>query len=85
MKIVVCPNCGKKIHIAKKCMYCGNSNNFQKINTIEKIHENAVEECNQLDELLKKRSFDQLLEKSKFVLNGCQQNQIYFGLEFLLK
>lgn len=85
MKIVVCPNCGKKIHIAKKCMYCGNSNNFQKISLIERIHENAIEEYSQLDELLKKRSFDQLLEKSKFVLKWMPTKSEIFWLRILAK
>lgn len=85
MKIVVCPKCGKKMHIAERCIYCGNSDNFKKINSTEKIHENITEEYNQLDELLRKGSFDQVLEKSKFVLKWMPTKSEIFWLRMLAK
>ena len=41
MIIVTCHKCGKEIHKADKCPYCGNSTKFGTVNGMTDIHENA--------------------------------------------
>lgn len=85
MKIVVCPNCGRKIHAADKCLFCGNDNGFQEISGNDKIHENVFDEYGMLEDLLKKRAFDEMIEKSRIVLRWMPTKSDIFWLRVLAK
>ena len=85
MKIVVCPKCRRKIHAADKCLFCGNGSNFQVIDVKDNIHENVYEEYNVLEKILRKRAFDELIEKSRMVLRWMPTKSDVFWLRLLAK
>lgn len=68
MIIVTCHKCGKEIHKADKCPYCGNSTKFGTVNGMTDIHENAYVEYSELATILDAGDFAKLIEKSRAVL-----------------
>lgn len=85
MKIVVCPKCGRKIHLAEKCLYCGNSEKFQIIDNANGMHEKAVDEYRDLIELLSHRSYDQVIELSNEVLRKLPMFAEVFWIRLLAR
>lgn len=85
MKIVICPKCGRKIHLSEKCLYCGNNNGFQLVGTSTNIHNNVVDEYEKLSELLTSRAFDKVIEISRLVLKWMPTCAEVFWMRMLAK
>lgn len=85
MMIVTCHKCGKKIHRADKCPYCGNSIEFEIVNERINVHENVSMEYSKLDTLLDSGEFVQLIEKSQKVLQWMPTCSAVFWMRLLAK
>ena len=70
MIIVTCHKCGKEIHKADKCPYCGNSTKFGTVNGMTDIHENAYVEYSELATILDAGDFAKLIEKSRATVDA---------------
>lgn len=85
MTIVKCPKCGKMIHKAEMCPYCGNSAGFESVNEKIEVHENAAAEYAELPLLLASGKFVQLIEKSRVVLRWMPTCSSVFWMRLLAK
>lgn len=83
--IVICHKCGKKIHKADKCPYCGNSIEFETVDETIDIHENVSMEYSQLTILLETGEFEKLIEKSRIVLRWMPTCSSVFWMRLLAK
>lgn len=60
MKIVKCCKCGKKIHEAPLCLYCGNANDFKDVNEREvTIHDYVIDDYEKMASLLNSNEFEE--------------------------
>lgn len=84
MKIVKCSKCGKYIHIADQCLYCGNTVGFDEVITPQ-IHENVVDEYSQVEFLVKSRKFDEASSLSNKVIEWMPNFAGIFWLRLLAK
>ena len=85
MIIVTCHKCGKKIHKADKCPYCGDSTKFGTVNVMTDVHENAYMEYSQLATILDSGDFAKLIEKSRVVLRWMPTCSEVFWMRLLAK
>ena len=85
MIIVTCHKCGKEIHKADKCPYCGNSTKFGTVNGMTDIHENAYVEYSELATILDAGDFAKLIEKSRAVLRWMPTCSGVFWMRLLAK
>lgn len=85
MMIVICHKCGRKIHSADKCPYCGNAIEFETINEKTEIHEKVSMEYLQLAAFLDAGEFTKLLEKSRVVLRWMPTCSAVFWMRLLAK
>ena len=85
MKIVTCSSCGKKIHLAGKCLYCGNEVNAKPEKNDIWVHENVVEEHEKLQGLLNNKAFDQVIENAELILKWMPKCAEIFWIKLLAK
>lgn len=67
MKIVTCAKCGKEIHRAERCCYCGGTD-FLPTGHQVWVHENVETEYDLLEELLRQKEFSQVVDLTHIVL-----------------
>lgn len=85
MTIVKCPKCGKMIHKAEMCPYCGNSAGFESVDEKVEVHENVAVEYAELPSLLADGKFVELIEKSRVVLQWMPKCSSVFWMRLLAK
>lgn len=85
MMMVKCQKCGKTIHKAEKCLYCGNPSDFLVLDEMDNIHENVAMEYAELPSLLAAGKFSQLIEKSRVVLRWMPRCSSVFWMRLLAK
>ena len=68
MKIVTCAKCGKEIHRADRCCYCGGTDFLPTGHQIW-VHENVETEFPMMEELLKQKEFSQVIDLTNIVLD----------------
>lgn len=85
MKIMICPKCGKKIHIADRCLFCGNETDFKLFEDNQNIHENAAKEVSELPSLVKSGSFGKAVDISRVVLRWMPSCAEVFWIRLLAK
>lgn len=84
MKIVKCSKCSKYIHKAKKCFHCGNTIGFDEVE-VPLIHENAIADYYEVENLIESRKFSEALKKSHFVIEWMPNLPSIFMLRLLAK
>ena len=84
MKIVKCSNCGKYIHQANKCLYCGYSGDFTEIEDV-KVHDNVVNEYALIDKLIEEKKYNEAMKLSFIVLEWMPNLARVFWLRLLVK
>lgn len=84
MKIVKCPQCGKYLHKAARCLYCGNTAGFQEIPE-EEIHKNVSTDYAHAIYLLESKKFDEAMELSYSVIEWMPNLSEIFWLRLLAK
>lgn len=85
MKIMICSKCGKKIHIADRCLFCGNETDFKLFEDNQNIHENVAKEFSELPSLVKSGSFGKAIEISRVVLRWMPSCSEVFWIRLLAK
>lgn len=84
MKIVKCSQCGKYMHLEDQCLYCGNTNGFDEIDTPH-IHENVFSEYLQAETLVKNRKFEEARLLSDKVIEWMPNLAGIFWIRLLAK
>lgn len=80
-----CNKCGKLIHEADKCFWCGNTIDFTRVDSNITIHDNVKQEYRQLEILLKNEKYDEILELSDLVLEWMPFCSDVFWIRLLAK
>lgn len=80
-----CIKCGKLIHEAGKCFWCGNTVEFTRVNTNVVVHDNVKQEYSQLELLLKNEKYDEILEFSDVILEWMPFCSDIFWIRLLAK
>lgn len=84
MKIVKCPKCGKYLHKAPRCLFCGNTRDFQEIPE-ETLHKNIGNDYAHANYLLESKKFDEAIELSYSVIEWMPNLAEIFWLRLLAK
>lgn len=84
MKIVKCPKCGKYLHKAPRCLFCGNTSGFQELPE-EIIHKNIATDYAHVNYLVESKKFDEAMELSYAVIEWMPDLAEIFWLRLLAK
>ena len=84
MKIVKCARCGKYIHEAPRCCFCGNTSGFEEIFE-DAVHENAARDYARLQTLVEDKRFDEAIKLSYDILEWAPNVSGVFRLRLLAK
>ena len=84
MKIVKCPKCGKYLHKATRCLFCGNTSDFQEIPE-EVVHKNIGTDYAHVDFLVESKKYDEAMELSYKVIEWMPNLAGIFWLRLLAK
>lgn len=84
MKIVKCPKCGKYLHKAQRCLFCGNTSGFQEIPE-EAVHKNIGTDYAHVDYLVESKKYDEAMELSYGVIEWMPNLAGIFWLRLLAK
>ena len=84
MKIVKCSRCGKYIHKASVCLYCGNAFGFEEFDETS-IHEKAVFECAHIDALIEEKKYSEAIDLSYAIHEWMPNLAEVFWLRLLAK
>lgn len=85
MIITKCEKCGALMHKADRCLTCGSTSGFTKIDTTLIVHENVREEYESLIQLVQNKKFNEALDVSKVILEWMPSCSDVFWLRFLAK
>ena len=84
MKIVKCPKCGKYLHKAPRCLYCGNTSGFQELPE-ETVHKNIGTDYAHVGFLVENKKFNEAMELSYSVIEWMPNLAGIFWLRLLAK
>lgn len=84
MKIVKCLNCGKYIHKTNKCFHCGNTDEFEQVES-GIVHENVRTEYARMEYLIDHKKYDDVIALSDLVLEWMPNLAGVFWLRLLAK
>lgn len=85
MKVVKCTKCGKLIHAAPNCPFCGCTGDFDSVPQGLEIHENAATEYSRLQEAINNEEYDKALDISNSVLEWMPFCSSVFWMRVLAK
>lgn len=84
MKIVKCPRCGKYLHKAQRCLFCGNTVGFQELPE-ESVHKNIGTDYSHVNYLVENKKFDEAITLSYSVIEWMPNLAGIFWLRLLAK
>ena len=84
MKIVKCLDCGKYVHKANRCLYCGNVINGEEIER-PVVHENVVAEYLKVLSLIEGKKFSEAISHAHTVIEWMPNLAGIFWLRLLAK
>ena len=84
MKIVKCLKCGKYIHKAPKCLYCGNTAGFDGIDEVI-VHDNVIQDYTRMEVLVEDQKYDEAIALSYTILEWMPNLAGVFWLRLLAK